>query len=104
MKARGGEGLVGRRAVLRVLGAMALAVVRPVFSQEVSDDLLYDRVRRQLVIDRDLKIIDLEVEVKEGVVTVSGYVRTEKIRGRVNSVAKKVKGVKEVINKVEVRP
>jgi osmotically-inducible protein OsmY len=51
-----------------------------------------------------LKILDLEVEVKEGVVTVAGYVRTEKILARVDKVAKKVKGVKEVVNKVEVRP
>lgn len=104
--ARGGAGpvLMERRSILLVVGSLALATVSRVFAQETSDDLLYDRVRRQLVNDRDLKILDLEVTVEEGVVTVSGYVRTEKIRGRVDKVARKVKGVKEVINKVAVRP
>jgi osmotically-inducible protein OsmY len=95
---------IGRRAILRLLSAAVLAPVPALAAEEISDDALYDRVRRQLVNDRDLKILELEVEVKDGAVTVSGYVRTEKSRSRVDKVAKKVKGVKAVVNKVEVRP
>ncbi len=73
-------------------------------AQEVSDDDLYDQVMRVLVRDQALKIAELAVEVKGGVVTVHGYVKSEKLLERVERVAKRPKGVREVVNKVGVRP
>jgi len=45
----------------------------------------------------------LQVEVKQGVVTLSGTVELEVQKERAARVAKKVKGVKEVINHVELK-
>ena len=70
---------------------------------ENPDDLLYDRVIRKLVNDRQLKTNALKVGVEDGVVTVAGTVESEKLRLRVGKVVKKIKGVKKVVNQVQVR-
>ena len=70
---------------------------------ENPDDLLYDRVIRKLVNDRQLKTNALKVAVEDGVVTVAGTVESEKLRLRVGKVVKKIKGVKKVVNQVRIR-
>ena len=70
---------------------------------EVSDDSIYDQVNRALITDRDLGARPLQVKVSEGVVTVTGFVESEKHQKRVDKLVKKVKGVKNVVNKTEIR-
>jgi osmotically-inducible protein OsmY len=71
--------------------------------EEVSDDLLYDRVNRRLITDPDLGARQLQVKVEQGVVTVSGLVESEKMQKKVEKVVKKVKGVKKIVNETKVR-
>ena len=95
----------GRVAFFLALLAFLLPAAQTALqAQEVSDDALYDQVMRALVRDQALKIAELAVEVKSGVVTVHGYVKSEKLLERVVRVAKRPKGVREVVNKVGVRP
>ena len=49
-----------------------------------------------------MKGVDFDIDVKEGVVTLSGKVRTQKQKDRAERVAKKVKGVAKVVNKLVV--
>ena len=44
----------------------------------------------------------IEVEVKEGVVTLSGKVKNERQKNRAERVTKKVRGVTKVINKLVI--
>ena len=71
--------------------------------QSSEDDRIYDQVRIRMVSDRDVKGGALKVEVKDGVVTVSGLVENEKARRKVEKLAKKVKGVKSVVNQTKVK-
>ena len=90
--------------VLIVCLLLAASVPGPALAQDENpDDLLYDRVMRKLVNDRQLKTNALKVAVDDGVVTVAGTVESEKLRLRVGKVVKKIKGVKEVVNQVLVR-
>ena len=89
---------------LLLIVCLFLAASLPVSAQDENpDDLLYDRVIRQLVNDRRLKTNALKVAVEDGVVTVAGTVESEKLRLRVGKVVKKIKGVKKVVNQVTVR-
>ena len=91
-----------RYAVLIV--CLVLAVSAPATAQDDDpDDLLYDRVIRKIVSDRRLKTDAVNIAVKDGVVTLTGTVETEKMRLRVEKVVKKIKGVKQVLNEVSVR-
>ncbi|MBL8175548.1 MAG: BON domain-containing protein [Bryobacterales bacterium] len=66
------------------------------------DDRIYDQVRLKLVNHPDVKGGAIEVKVADGVVTLQGKVRTEKGRQKAESLTQKVKGVKKVVNEIQV--
>lgn len=70
----------------------------------VSDDELYDKVRIELANDRQVGGGNIQVKVANGAVELSGKVKTEKIKTRAEKLAKKVKGVKSVVNRIQVAP
>lgn len=84
---------------------LALILIVPSFAADpVSDDSLYDTVRVKLAGDREVGGGKIEVKVTNGVVELSGKVKTDKIRVKAEKIAKKVKGVKSVENKLQVSP
>jgi osmotically-inducible protein OsmY len=66
------------------------------------DDRIYDAVRRRLADDVDVKGAGFEVIVKKGAVTLQGRVHDEKAREKAARIAKKVKGVTNVDNKLKL--
>jgi hyperosmotically inducible periplasmic protein len=66
----------------------------------VSDDELHDLVMRKLANDSDVKGGGLDVEVKDGVVTLRGKLETDKQIQKAERLAKKVGGVKKVNNEI----
>lgn len=90
-----------RRALLTAL-PLAAGIGRAE-DAEISDDLLYDRVNRRLIADRELGARQLQVKVENGVVTVSGVVSSEKMQKKVEKVVKKEKGVKDFVNQTRIR-
>lgn len=83
-----------------VLALLAGAAAIP--QQASSDDEIYDQVRRRLANDPDVKGAAIEVEVREGVVTLRGRVREEKHKLKAERITRKVKGVRKVINELRV--
>jgi osmotically-inducible protein OsmY len=71
---------------------------------QVSDDTIYDAVRRKLANDPDVKGGGFEVDVKNGAVTIKGVVEKEQFKKKAESLTKKVKGVKSVDNQLVVKP
>ena len=69
-----------------------------------TDNVIYDRVFRRIANDRDLKTTAIEIKVNEGVVTLKGWIDSEKRRQRIEQVVRKTPGVKKVVNEVKVRP
>ncbi len=68
----------------------------------VSDDMIYDLVRRRLASDPVVKGGALDVDVKQGVVTLRGKVELEKQKARAEKLARKVRGVRKVVNELVV--
>jgi osmotically-inducible protein OsmY len=58
----------------------------------------------KLASDPDVKGGALDVDVNQGVVTLKGNVSTEKQKAKAAKLAKKVKGVKSVVNEIVVGP
>ena len=88
----------GALVVLLLLAGVCLAADKP-----LTDDTVYNQVRIKLADDPVVKGGGLVVDVKQGVVTLSGTVELEAQREKAAKVAKKVKGVKEVINHIELK-
>src|SRR3982750_3900976 len=92
--------------------ALALALLALVLLQvvclakdppQMTDDTITDQIRLKLTSDPDVKGGALEVDVKQGVATLSGAVELPKQREKAEKLAHKVKGVKSVVNKIEVK-
>ena len=79
-----------------------LPVSRPLFFADkiLSDDSLHDLVIRKLANDADVKGGGLQVDVKDGVVTMRGKLETEKQIQKAERIVKKISGVKKVINEI----
>lgn len=71
--------------------------------QPLNDDVITDQVRIKLSGDQLVKGGALQVDVKNGVVTLSGPVDEPKAKERAEKLTKKVKGVKQVINNITVK-
>jgi hypothetical protein len=71
-------------------------------SAPVTDDALAGQVRLKLAADPVVKGGDIQVTVLDGVVTLQGPVETSRAKDRAVSVAKRVRGVKSVINQLVV--
>jgi osmotically-inducible protein OsmY len=90
-------------AIVICVAAAASGLLQAAPKGEPSDEMIYDRVIRNLVNDRELKTNSLSVTVQDAVVTVTGQVANEKLRRRVTKVVKGTKGVAKVLNEVTVR-
>ena len=66
------------------------------------DDRIYDDVRRKLADDADARGAGFQVTVKNGKVTLEGRVRDETGRQKATRIAKKIKGVTAVENKLKL--
>ena len=71
--------------------------------KQPSDDSIYDSVKRKLANDPDVKGGALDLDVKQGTVTLRGKLETEKQRQKAEKLTKKVNGVKKVINEITLR-
>ncbi|MGD0776249.1 MAG: BON domain-containing protein [Candidatus Solibacter sp.] len=70
---------------------------------QITDDTISDAVRVKLASDQLVGVLDLKVTVAQGVVTLGGTVEAKSLSARAEKVARKVKGVKQVVNKIEIK-
>jgi osmotically-inducible protein OsmY len=95
--------------ILRLLAAfVALFLLLPACPAKdpakITDDTISDAVRVKLASDQLVGTMPFQVTVKAGVVTLSGSVEQKSYKSHAEKVAKKAKGVKEVINNIEIKP
>ena len=87
--------------LLLLLPAMTVLAAK---DKVISDDMLYDTVRRKLANDADVKGGALQVSVAQGVVTIKGVVEKEAQKSKAEKLASKVRGVRKVINEIRLGP
>jgi osmotically-inducible protein OsmY len=85
-------------AILLLLATVCLAADKP-----VTDDWIYDQVVIKLANDKDVRGGGLKIDVKQGVVTLNGDVEQQSQKSKAEKIAKKIKGVKQVVNNIEVK-
>ena len=90
------------KILLSVILSLALFGSALAAEKLTSDDAIYDYVRRKLASDQIVKGGGLQVDVKQGVVTLRGTVEEQKQKERAAKLAKKITGVKSVDNQLTV--
>jgi osmotically-inducible protein OsmY len=86
-----------------LLMAFVLAAACFAAAKQVSDDELYNQVKMKLAEDDIVKGGALDVDVKNGVVTLGGSVEEDRQKTRAEKLVKKVKGVKQVVDHLTVK-
>lgn len=80
-----------------------LAVAAPAVAQKpLTDDEVHDKVISRLASDHEVKGGGIEVDVKDGVVTLRGKVRENNQKVKAERITRKVQGVKQVVNELVV--
>jgi osmotically-inducible protein OsmY len=69
----------------------------------IDDSAISNKVRAQLIDDKDLNVFQIDVTTYKGVVQLSGFVDSESIKERAGSVAANVAGVKQVHNDLVIK-
>ena len=90
------------KTLVSLLAILFLAAGAWAAEKHFSDDQLYDLVRRKLADDQVVKGAAMEVEVKDGVVTLKGKVEYDEQKIKAEKLARKVSGVKRVDNQLVV--
>ncbi|HXK07332.1 MAG TPA: BON domain-containing protein [Verrucomicrobiae bacterium] len=90
-------------AIALLVCLLASALVLAKDPSKINDDTITDQIRINLANDKVIGAYPFEVSVKNGVVTLAGTTDTPGQRSRAASVAKKVKGVKSVVNNIALK-
>jgi hyperosmotically inducible protein len=71
---------------------------------KLDDTVTTSKVKAALMDDKDVKSGQINVETKNGVVSLGGFVSGQKVKTRAVEVAKGVSGVKSVVDAMYVKP
>lgn len=69
----------------------------------LEDGRLTTKIKAKMALDDTVKALSLDVDTRSGVVTVAGSVASQAERQRALALARETEGVRQVIDKLEVR-
>jgi len=92
------RGIERPRDVIGTSGEAADATIRA-----LEDGRLTTKIKAKMALDDSVKALDLNVDTKDGVVTVKGEVRSEAEHQRALALARETAGVSKVIDQLKVR-
>jgi hyperosmotically inducible protein len=78
------------------------AMTGQTMGETMDDSYITGAVKTQLASDKMVSLTRVEVETNNGVVYLTGQVQTAEQRSHVGSVTSQVKGVKKVVNNLQV--
>ena len=93
-----------KRVVTAIVLLLTLVFSTLAADKPTDDNYIYDSVREKLASDSVVKGGAIDVDVKNGVVTLKGKVQEAKQKSKAETLAKKVKGVKSVVNDLQITP
>jgi hyperosmotically inducible protein len=104
-----------RVPILAVILASLLLILAPVYSANaasttekakayVSDSAITTELKAKFLAEKDLDSMDIKVKTTNGIVTLRGQVVKESQSGLAEKIARAVKGVRGVKNKISVMP
>lgn len=96
------RGVVDVKNELVIRDRDPLEAPRPI-GQSISDEWLEKRVETTIMLNRHLSIRELDVEVNEGIVILTGSVNSEDERALAANMAESIGGVNEVRNEITLR-
>ena len=81
-----------------------VAITGETAGESVDDTVLTSEIKVKLTDERLVNMTRVSVRTERGVVYLTGFVGTVEERNRIVQIAQHVKGVREVVNYLDVRP
>jgi osmotically-inducible protein OsmY len=78
------------------------AMTGQTMGESIDDSYITSSVKTQLASDKLVSLTRVEVETNNGIVYLTGQVQTAEQRSHIGSLASQVKGVKRVVNNLQV--
>jgi osmotically-inducible protein OsmY len=78
------------------------AMTGQTMGETIDDSYITGAVKTQLASDKMVSLTRVEVETNNGIVYLTGQVETAEQRSHIGSLASQVKGVKQVVNNLQV--
>ena len=90
-------------AMFTLVGACSATRTQESAGEVIDDSTLTAKVKTALIASPDTKAHQINVETKEGVVSLSGFVDNAAAKSAATNVARSVTGVKDVKNELSVK-
>jgi osmotically-inducible protein OsmY len=98
-----------RSRIVAIVSSIVLAVTIAACSttqsagRQVDDSTIHAAVKAKLTADRFSNIVNIDINVTNGVVTLAGEVPNPKVKAEAEAEARSVNGVVKVINNLQVK-
>ena len=94
---------LGTKGVRSVVNELVIDPTPRTASRAFDDAWILTMVDGKLAVDPEVRAMDVDVDVREGVVTLSGTVQNDAAKAEAEDLAWSVDGVKKVVNELQVR-
>jgi osmotically-inducible protein OsmY len=90
-------------AILTALAVIGACTTTQSPGRQVDDNGIHAAIKAKLTADRFSNLVNIDINVTNGVVTLAGEVPNAKVKAEAESEARSVNGVKRVINNLQVK-
>ena len=97
------SGILGVAVVIAVVMAIGACTTTQSPGRQVDDNAIHAAIKAKLTADRFSNIVNVDINVTNGVVTLAGEVPNPQVRAEAEKEARSVDGVVKVINNLQVK-
>jgi osmotically-inducible protein OsmY len=97
------SGILGAAVVMAVVMAIGACTTTQSPGRQVDDNAIHAAIKAKLTADRFSNIVNVDINVTNGVVTLAGEVPNPQVRAEAEKEARSVDGVVKVINNLQVK-
>src|SRR5437867_5134819 len=97
------SGLLGVAVLVAMVAAIGACTTTQSPGRQIDDNAIHTAVKAKLTADRFSNIVNIDINVTNGVVTLAGEVPNARVKADAEQEARTVDGVVKVINNLQVK-
>ena len=97
------NGMVGMAVAIMMVLAACTSMTGKSLGENVDDAGITSQVKAKLAGEKISTVTRIDVDTNQGVVALNGTVMSDEMRARAAEIARQVKGVRQVVNNLQVR-
>ena len=97
------NGMVGVAVAIMMVLAACSSMTGKTLGENIDDAGITSQVKAKLAGEKISTVTRIDVDTNQGVVALNGTVTSDEMRARAAEIARQVKGVRQVVNNLQVR-